>query len=1193
VLFLKDNTGELLVCLRLKNPINLLIPNKMMKRNNYLKIFLVFALLACGSLATFAQTTTFNYTGIPQTYTVPAGVYCLLIDMQGAAGGVNSSGFSGPPYIIDSPGHGARVQGTLAVLPGQVITVFVGGAGGNGVSGSPTPGGYNGGGASDFDPLNLDFPGLAGGGGGGASDIRVSGVALTDRVFVAGGGGGAGGNWDYTLPWPPLLPTDWNRDKGGDGGTTTGQDGSDGGGITAGLAGLGGTPISGGSGGVFTLSFPPGSVGGSGYGGDASVGTPGGGGGSGYFGGGGATYAGGGGGSSYTDIGLVTSVTHTRGYNADGDGVVFITPGGPPSAGAISGPLLLCVGVNSTYTDPAAGALSWSSSDVTVATIVAGTGVATGVSAGICDITCTVTTVCGTSTTFMTVTVNPTPAPITGAAAICPGDSTTLSDITLLGIWSSVTPAVGTISPIGMFYGLSAGTSVVSYTVAGCAATKTITVNPIPPAIGGPGIVCLGGTVTLTDVLAGGTWASVNPAVGSIAAVSGLFGGISVDTTTISYTRLGCSITRVMTVNAGPSAIDGPDSVCVGSTTTLSDIVAGGTWSSMSPAIGSVNSTGDVTGILPGTTVIKYSIGTCVVNVTVTVHSTPAPIAGPDSVCFSGTASYTDATAGGVWNSVFPTVGMISSTGIFTPLQVNLAIITYVTAGGCTQNKQIRVVDTAMDITGGNSLCLGNTLVLADGSTGGAWRSSFPAIASVTPSGFFGIINGLSQGVDTIFYKKPICPAKWHLVTVNPLPAAITGTTAICIGYTTVLTDDSTGGAWFSSNPLVNVTPTGLVTSAVPNITDTIYYTLPTGCLTSVVVNVGIPPSTPIIPTTDTVCPGGVSVFSIGDTGGVWSTTSLAIASIVYNTGVITGNSAGTVNVSYTLPNGCYAVKPFTVKPALPASVHITGLLSAVCAGDSVTYIAHPVNGGNPTYTWKKFSFLPFASTSDTLRYPPIHGDVIMVYMRTHGICSIVDSVVDTFAVNVYPDLVSPLVTITTSYHDSVAFMGEIVTFNASVTWGGTLPVYQWFVNGAPYPGATSSSFALAVYKEDTVFCVVSGNPPCPSSFAVSGSSNGIIIHADYLGVNGLTQTTGNLSLFPNPNSGNFTLRGAVSNQDGKNVNYQISNVLGQVLNSGSTTPVKGLINAQISQNDLPAGSYLLRVNTDAGSETFHFVIAK
>ena len=116
-----------------------------------------------------AGSQTFNFTGAAQTFTVPAGVTNVTINAFGAQG-VGGGGFI--------PGNGGRAQGEMAVAPGQVLNVFVGGTNA-----------FNGGGI-----------GQGGSNGGGASDVRAGGIALADRVIVAGGGGGAGGdNWQCNV----------------------------------------------------------------------------------------------------------------------------------------------------------------------------------------------------------------------------------------------------------------------------------------------------------------------------------------------------------------------------------------------------------------------------------------------------------------------------------------------------------------------------------------------------------------------------------------------------------------------------------------------------------------------------------------------------------------------------------------------------------------------------------------------------------------------------------------------------------------------------------------------------------------------------------------------------------------------------------------------------------------------------------
>ena len=325
--------------------------------------------------------------------------------------------------------------------------------------------------------------------------------------------------------------------------------------------------------------------------------------------------------------------------------------------------------------------------------------------------------------------------------------------------------------------------------------------------------------------------------------------------------------------------------------------------------------------------------------------------------------------------------------------------------------------------------------------------------------------------------------------------------------------------------------------------------------------------------------------------GGLWSSTNLAVARIVDTSGVDSGISAGLVNISYTLPSGCFAEMPFVVNPPVTPVITIANLDTGIlCEGTRDTFVAIPTNGGIPTYQWTKFSAVIPGATSDTFSYFPTHGDVINCVMVASGVCALNDTATDTFVVNVYPADMAPTITIMTSNADTIAYVGEIVTFFSNVTWGGTSPTYQWYMNGGAIPGANGSSYTTPVYESDTFYCIVNGNPPCESSTTTQGISNPIVIH-DYLGVDPLTVNGNTFSLFPNPNNGSFTLSGTLANATNREVNYQVVDMLGQVVYTGNTTSQNGKM--QITLGDLATGSYMLRVNTDNNSQTFHFVIGK
>jgi hypothetical protein len=238
------------------------------------------------------------YTGSATTLSIPAGVNTMRIELAGACGG-------GETQPIGS--YGGYVAGDY-FIGGSALTMYAY-VGGRGAQRADTnrAGGFNGGGSASLSPSGgAEY---TSGSGGGATDIRVGGTALANRIFVAGGGGGGGEN---------------TYQNGGFGGYTEGNPGV--GTSTpnpfSGARGLGGTQSAGGAGGAgATDGSPAGQAGSLGQGGNGAQGAYGasGGGGGGYYGGGGGGGAnnggavGGGGGSSF--LGSLTNTTFINGSN--------------------------------------------------------------------------------------------------------------------------------------------------------------------------------------------------------------------------------------------------------------------------------------------------------------------------------------------------------------------------------------------------------------------------------------------------------------------------------------------------------------------------------------------------------------------------------------------------------------------------------------------------------------------------------------------------------------------------------------------------------------------------------------------------------------------------------------------------------------------------------------------------------------
>jgi hypothetical protein len=403
---------------------------------NFTKTILIlgtgFFLLGEGT-ASAQKDSVFSYTGSMQTWTVPPCVGKVIIEVKGAQGGTGATYSSWPG---GTGGLGADAKATYTVSSGTILYIYVGGQAL-----------FNGGGAA------VSYGG--GGNGGDASDVRIGGVALANRVIVAGGGGGGGAEG---------YGNSYTNNNGGDGGAAglyghvgmpgssqggntyvPGQNGNATGGGNGGLgyydggAGGGGGADGGGAGGN-TCSYCSFTAGAGGTGGacgqspaggyDANGGclgvggtstytnSNGGGGGGGYYGGGGgspgngnqwAGGGGGGGGSSYTGAGTSVTVIDSA---ISGNGSVIIT-WFPDSLTSVSGNIIAnvsCHGGN----DAKATAVATGGSGKYTYTWAPGGGTSitqSGLTAGVYTITASDS--CGSSRTATVTITEPTALSLT------------------------------------------------------------------------------------------------------------------------------------------------------------------------------------------------------------------------------------------------------------------------------------------------------------------------------------------------------------------------------------------------------------------------------------------------------------------------------------------------------------------------------------------------------------------------------------------------------------------------------------------------------------------------------------------------------------------------------------------------------------------------------------------------------------
>ncbi len=148
-----------------------------------------------------------------------------------------------------------------------------------------------------------------------------------------------------------------------------------------------------------------------------------------------------------------------------------------------------------------------------------------------------------------------------------------------------------------------------------------------------------------------------------------------------------CEVTRLYNSSCSINAISGTSSVCTGDSIVLSDTTSGGDWT-ISNSNATISVTGVVTGNIPGTDTVTYSItnscGTEDVSKALTINPLPnaGVISGGDTVCAMETITLVDTSLGGIW-SVTNGACTVSTGGVVTGVSSGTDTVLYTVANTC------------------------------------------------------------------------------------------------------------------------------------------------------------------------------------------------------------------------------------------------------------------------------------------------------------------------------------------------------------------------------------------------------------------------------------------------------------------------------------------------------------------------------
>uniref|UniRef100_UPI003752039F beta strand repeat-containing protein n=1 Tax=Flavobacterium sp. TaxID=239 RepID=UPI003752039F len=731
---------------------------------------------------------------------------------------------------------------------------------------------------------------------------------------------------------------------------------------------------------------------------------------------------------------------------------------------------------------------------------------------------------CINDLSLATVNINPQPdAGTDGSTTVCDSNGSSIDLFSLItgeqsgGTWTRTTGAGGTFNVVAGTYTPASGatTSTFTYTITGItpcvndSSIATVNINPQPDAgTDGSTTVCdsSGSSIDLFSLItgkqSGGTWMRTSGTGGAFNLGAGTYTPASGATSsTFTYTLTGISPcvndSSVATVNINPSTIPSlsilasPVSpLCAGTSVTFTATpVNGGStpsyqWYLAGSPVGTNSSTFTTSSLVNGNQVkvvmtsnaicpvpatVTSNILTMTVNPlltpTITIEATQTTFCAGTSVTFSEDVL----TNGGLspiyqWRLNGSAVG--TNTNSFTSSTLsNNDVITLDVTSSATCASPVMVTSNSIQVTvnpnlpssvtivssdADNIICAGTSVTFTATPTNGGTTPVYQWYIGATPVGSNSTTyttSGLTTGqsVSVVMTSNAVCatgsPATSNTIvtTVNPnLPASVTIASSdadnnICAGTSVTFTTTPTNGGttpvyqWY-----VGATPVG------SNSTTYTTSSLTTGQSVSVVM------------TSNAVCATG---------------------------------SPATSNAIVT-----------TVNPNLPASVTIVSsdADNIICTGTSVTFTATPTNGGTtPVYQWY-VGVTPVGSNRTTYTTSGLTtGQSVTVVMTSNAVCATGSPATSNAIVTTVNPNLPVSVTMVSSDADNSICAGTSVTFTATPTNGGTIPVYQWYV-GATLVGSNSTTYTTSgLTTGQSVSVVMTSNAVCATGSPAT--SNAIV----------------------------------------------------------------------------------------------------
>jgi hypothetical protein len=436
-----------------------------------------------------------------------------------------------------------------------------------------------------------------------------------------------------------------------------------------------------------------------------------------------------------------------------------------------------------------------------------------------------------------------------------------------------------------------------------------------------------------------------------------------------------------------------------------------------------------------------------------------------------------------------------------------------------------------------------------------------------------------------------VCSGSLNTYSINPVPGATSYTWTFPSGWSGTTTGTSIQA--FAGSTGGNVNVTAFVSCA----------TSPIAAL-PVAVTPTLNPAVSIATTATTICQGFPITFTATPTNGgatpqyQWKKNGVNVpgaGNTYLNNSLVTGDVISVVMTSnYACPLTPTATSnsvTANVTPSVVPGINIsTNPTINICEGTPITFYTNITGGGtSPAYQWFKNGVALGGSTGTSYTDAGLADqDTITVELTSNAVCATSPTAMSNKVLISVTPVVVPSISVTAS---STVLNGAPITFTAVQSGGGATPQYQWMKNNVDIPLATSNVYvATGLSNGDRIAVKMLSYAPCATPELVT--SNEIEVNSP-LGIANVGGWDGTISLYPNPNTGRFSIAAAWgASHNGKRVAIDVLNAIGQIVYHSEVAPDRPEwhYDVQLAEG-LSNGRYMLRLSGDGMKATMPFVL--